>query len=107
SGSQGSKRGGGGQTFFYSSGGQPFSQYSGREEAEEEENTDIAASLPIPAKLAQKGGEAKFKLSNGRAITLKIPAGTKEGQKMRLKGEGNKCPYCRHHGDLIVKIKIK
>jgi len=91
----------GGYTFYYTPGGK-----RGREECEEVD-TDIKAVLPIPRTLAGKGGEAKFKLSGGKSIKLKIPAGTRNGQKMRLKGQGEVCPCCRHKGDLILTINIK
>ncbi len=97
-----------GYTRFYttsgqSSGNQQFYD-AGRQKKVE---TDINAVLPIPSNLADQGGEAKFTLSNGKSITLKVPTGTKDGQKMRLRGQGNKCPCCDHKGDLIVTIKIK
>jgi DnaJ-class molecular chaperone len=91
----------GGRTFYYSTGGGGFQQ-----EPAQEVDSDVKAVLPIPKNLSTKGGEAKFKLSSGKSITLKIPSGIKSGQKMRLKGQGGKCPYCRHKGDLIVTIKI-
>jgi len=67
------------------------------------EETDIHAQLNVPENLLKSGGEAKFKHS-GKEITLKIKAGTKHGQRLRLKREGNICPCCRHRGDLIVTI---
>ena len=94
----------GGYTYYYSAAGRPE---SGRKEAHAGVDTDTKAVLPIPGDLAKKGGEAKFKLATGKNITLKIPAGIKSGQKMRLAGQGEKCPYCRHKGDLIVTIRIK
>lgn len=96
----------GGQTYYYSSGG---GMRGGSQRAQEqaEVDTDTRAELPIPKNLAEKGGEAKFKLSSGKSISLKIPKGTKTGQKMRLRGQGSKCPCCNHKGDLIVSIKIK
>ena len=93
-----------GSTYFYSSGGNPARQerqYVGQEQ------TDIQAKLPVPLDLAQKGGEVKFTLSSGKKISLKIPKNIKNNQKLRLKGQGSKCPCCRHHGDLIVKVSIK
>lgn len=96
-------RRGGTRTFYYSTGG---GLRGGSAQAASEVDTDITAELPIPKNLATKGGEAKFRLSNGKSITLKIPSGTKNRQKMRLKGQGDKCPYCKHKGDLIVTIKI-
>jgi len=90
--------GGGGRTFYYAPGER--SSRGGQTDVD----TDIQAALPIPGDLAKKGGEAKFKLSSGKSIKLRIPAGTKNGQKMRLKGQGEKCPCCRHKGDLILTI---
>jgi len=92
----GGRGGGGGRTFYSNPGGNVTSV-----------DTDLKATLPIPKHLADKGGEARFSLADGRNITLKIPKGTKNGQKMRLRGQGEKCPCCSHRGDLIVAIKIK
>ncbi|MBU0570950.1 MAG: DnaJ domain-containing protein [Candidatus Omnitrophica bacterium] len=85
-------------TYYYSPGGRQA--HSGYENVD----TDVKAALPIPRALAEKGGEAKFKLGTGKNIELRIPAGTKSGQKMRLKGQGEKCPCCKHKGDLILTI---
>ncbi|MDD4956244.1 MAG: DnaJ domain-containing protein [Candidatus Omnitrophica bacterium] len=99
------RRGGQTRTFFYSGGGAANARgFSG---GREEFDSDVMADLPIPSDLAKKGGEAKFKMSSGKNITLSIPPGTKAGQKMRLRGQGKECPCCRHKGDLIVRIAIK
>ncbi|MBU0683265.1 MAG: DnaJ domain-containing protein [Candidatus Omnitrophota bacterium] len=92
------------RSYYYSTGGQPMDNWS---QVSQKTDTDIMATLPIPEKLVARGGEAKFKLSNGRSITLKIPKNTKDSQKMRLRGQGEVCPHCGHKGDLIVTIKIK
>ncbi len=96
----GTSSGQSGRAYYYSTGGTSMG-------AQQSVDTDVRANLPIPKNLAQKGGEAKFKLSTGKSITLKIPQGTKSGQKMRLKGQGEKCPCCSHKGDLIVTVQIK
>jgi DnaJ-class molecular chaperone len=107
--SGGSGRGGSGpRTYYYSSGGgmrgsgetDPGASYARKD-------TTVRATLPIPAKLAEKGGEAKFKLSGGKNVTLKIPPATKDGQKMRLRDQGEACPCCGNKGDLIVTLRIK
>ncbi|MGB2601132.1 MAG: DnaJ domain-containing protein [Candidatus Omnitrophota bacterium] len=95
---------GGTRTYYYTSGAQGFGTGA---ETHQEVNTDVRATLPVPKELAKKGGEAKFTLSSGKNITLTIPVGTKSGQKMRLRGQGTKCPCCKHKGDLIVTIRIK
>lgn len=68
-----------------------------------EEETDINARINVPQEVMAKGGEAKFKLS-GKEVTLTIKAGTKHGQKLRLRGQGKTCSCCRHAGDLILTI---
>ena len=94
----------GGYTYYSSGGGTPQGYY---DEGEGELDTDTIAELSIPRALAEKGGEAKFKLSGGGNIKLRIPAGIRNGQKMRLRDQGKKCPTCSHKGDLILTIHIK
>jgi DnaJ-class molecular chaperone len=101
-------RGGGHNTYYYSTGG-GMREHGGPGEDPYSGGTDttVRANLPIPAKLAEKGGEAKFRLAGGKSVTLKIPPGTKSGQKMRLRDQGEECPCCRHKGDLIITLRIK
>lgn len=98
---RGGRGGGGYTTYYYSDAGGAAGGGQTRVD------TDVKATLPVPRDLAKKGGEAKFRLSGGRMITLKVPKAVKDGQKMRLRGQGDKCPCCDHKGDLIVTIKIK
>ena len=67
-------------------------------------NTDIRANLSIPINIANNGGEIKFKISDGRTITLKINPGTKNGQTLRLKALGRMCSCCDHKGDLFITV---
>ncbi|MBN1384476.1 MAG: DnaJ domain-containing protein [Elusimicrobia bacterium] len=67
-------------------------------------DTDYNVKLNIPRDIAEHGGEVKFKLSDNRTITLRINPGTKNGQKLRLKGLGSMCHTCDHKGDLIVTV---
>lgn len=71
------------------------------------EDTDIEATLNVPRQVAINGGEVSFKYKNNKNITLKIKPGTKNGQKLRLKGQGKLCPSCKHNGDLIVTLKTR
>lgn len=95
---------GGGRTYYYTTGQKPGVGVPG---AQSKVDTDVRTTLPVPRDLCSKGGRAKFRLSGGRNITLKVPPGTKDGQKMRLRGQGEKCPCCDHKGDLIVQVKVK
>ena len=73
-------------------------------DARQKYDTDIYAQIKIPSHIAQRGGKVKVKLSDGRKITLSINPGTKNGQKLRLKGIGKMCHTCDHKGDLIVSV---
>jgi DnaJ-class molecular chaperone len=81
------------------------------EEAEPEqegrEDTDIQTEVAVPAALTQKGGEVKFKTRSGQQFTVKVPKGIKDGQKLRLAGQGRVCRCCGKNGDLLVGIRIK
>lgn len=70
-------------------------------------DTDVHAKLSIPRHVALNGGNVKFKLKDGRIITLKIAKNTRNGQKLRLKGLGTRCPCCDHKGDFIVSVMLK
>jgi len=74
-------------------------------EGQQKYDTDTYADIKIPQNIAQSGGEVQVKLHDARIITLKINPGTKNGQKLRLKGIGKMCPTCDHKGDLIVSVR--
>jgi len=68
-------------------------------------NTDIKVKIKLDSKRAEEGGKIKIKIPGGKAFTVKIPKGCKDGQKLRLSREGKECPYCNHHGDIILIIQ--
>lgn len=84
--------------------------YVDREPLEEDAvcryETDVNADLSIPKNIALSGGEVKFRLQDSRTIMLKIYPNTKNGQKLRLKGLGTRCPCCDHKGDLTVTMRF-
>ena len=84
--------------------------YVDRESLEEDAvhryETDVNANLSITKNIALSGGEVKFRLQDSRTIMLKIYPNTKNGQKLRLKGLGARCPCCDHKGDLTVTVRF-
>ena len=68
-------------------------------------DTDIRAELRVPKAQASQKGRAFLSL-RGKKITVTIPPGIKDGQKLRVKGHGELCPACRHNGDLIITVKL-
>jgi DnaJ-class molecular chaperone len=98
-------RGQGGQTFYYSNAPGGDGGFDGVEG--DREVTDIKTEVTVPQVLAQKGGEVKFKTRGGQQFTVRVPAGIKDGQKLRLADQGRECRCCGKNGDLLVKIRIK
>jgi DnaJ-class molecular chaperone len=107
--------GGGGQGGpfrVYSSGSQRQDLYGDEDEYGQmpgqapQESADIVVNLKISKKKAKEGGSVMFKTPEGQTISVKIPANTREGQKLRLARQGRDCPACHHPGDLILQIRI-
>lgn len=65
---------------------------------------DIEAELEISFDEAFSGGKREFTI-NGRRIELTIPKGVKDGQKLRLAGQGEEGPAGR--GDLILTVRVR
>lgn len=107
--------GGGGRSPFrvYSSGGSPRQSFYEDDDAygqmpteAPQESADIVVNLKISKKKAKEGGSVTFKTPEGQTISVKIPAGIHEGQKLRLARQGRSCPTCHHPGDLILQVRI-
>ena len=88
---------GGGASFggFGGFGGSGFSQ--------QQPNLDLESSITIPFSTSVLGGSHSISINNER-FDIKIPAGVKSGEKMRVKGKGNK--HGGRAGDLFLKITV-
>jgi len=68
---------------------------SGYEQHMPQKGADLATDLHISLEEAARGGDRRLKLNSGGTsgeITVKIPAGIRSGQKLRLAGKGQKGP---------------
>jgi len=75
---------------------------------------DVSAELEVDLEDAYKGatrtvsfnatGQAQ---SRRRELKVKIPAGVTDGQRIRLKGQGEASPVGGENGDLLIRILIK
>ncbi len=63
---------------------------------------DLYTDVHVPAWDAALGGTVNVKTVDG-SVNLKIPAGSKSGQKLRVKGKGLKG---RRHGDLYAHLQV-
>ena len=69
----------------------------------QEPNLDIETSVTIPFNVAVLGGSHSVSV-NGERFDIKIPAGVKTGEKMRVKGKGH--AQNGRVGDLFLKITV-
>jgi len=89
------------RTEYIYTGGNERSPY-----ARVKEDTDLRATLEVPANILEHGGSAVFR-HGGKKINLKVKPHTSPGQKLRIRGQGNACPHCGHSGDLIVTLHVE
>jgi curved DNA-binding protein len=68
-----------------------------------EPDLDVHARIQIPFDLAIKGGVYTINY-NGENIKVKIPAGIRTGQKLRIRGKGK--TFQGRRGDLILEVEV-
>ncbi|MGA9046272.1 DnaJ C-terminal domain-containing protein [Sulfuricurvum sp.] len=66
-------------------------------------NLDIDANVTVPFAVAVLGGKHSISLS-GESFDIKIPAGIKSGEKLRVRGKGKKAGA--QAGDLYLRIDV-
>lgn len=66
---------------------------------------DLRADLKLSVKDAYKGAEKVLTL-NGKKMRIKIKPGTKDGQRIRIKGKGGPSRRGGSSGDLFLDIKL-
>ncbi|MFG1296778.1 DnaJ C-terminal domain-containing protein [Xanthobacter variabilis] len=65
---------------------------------------DMEITLPVTYEEATHGASKRVGLPNGKQIDIKIAAGTREGHRMRLKGQGEASATGGEPGDAYVTI---
>ncbi|MEM7570554.1 MAG: DnaJ C-terminal domain-containing protein, partial [Pseudomonadota bacterium] len=56
---------------------------------------------------AALGAEKKLALQGGKTLNVKIPAGLKDGQQIRLSGQGDPGPFGGKPGDALISVHVK
>jgi molecular chaperone DnaJ len=70
--------------------------------------SDLAISKTIDFIDSIKGASVKIALSSqSEPITLKVPSGIQDGQKLKVRGKGQASPNGGEPGDLVVTIAVK
>jgi DnaJ-class molecular chaperone len=96
SGMTGGARGGRGRSPF----GEDFS-------ATPPSGEDVTLTIKVPFLDAARGSTQRVVLPSGESIDLKIPAGTREGHRMRLRGKGKPGSLGRPTGDAYVVVAVE
>ncbi len=103
----GSSFGGGSSSFgsgFGSSGGfGGFGGSSGFGGGGASQEPDQRTSITVPFYVSIKGGKHNISINN-ESFDIKIPAGIKSGETLRVRGKGN--TVGGHRGDLLIKVEV-
>jgi len=64
---------------------------------------DVQARITVPFMTAIQGGKYKINVE-GESFDIKIPAGIKSGETLRVRGKGKQ--YQGQRGDLLIKVEV-
>ena len=105
------QQGGGGFEDIFSGmfGGGGFGGSSGgfRGQGGPSKGQDIVSSVTIDFFEALRGDTMKLSKSDGGTVSVKIPAGTADGQKIRLRGKGYPSPDGGEAGDIVLTVNVR
>ena len=74
----------------------------------ERRGDDLVHRLAVPLTTLLLGGEARVPTPDGRTLALTVPAGTQEGQVVRLRGQGMpQLGRPERRGDLLVEVHAR
>jgi len=90
---------------FFGGGGFPSGGFGGGGFAPQR-GQDLTTSSSVDFIDSIHGTNVKLTVS-GKPVTLKVPAGIQDGQKLKLKGKGQPSPNGGQAGDLVVSIKVR
>jgi len=68
--------------------------------------SDVEQNISLSFSQAYYGVETKLTLAS-ETVNVKIPAGAKNGTRIRLKGKGQINPLTKQKGDLYLKVELK
>jgi molecular chaperone DnaJ len=68
---------------------------------------DVQARTTLSFRDAVEGSTVTLTTAEGRRITTKIPAGVRDGQKIRLRGKGGEGDPGTPRGDLILTVTVE
>ena len=66
----------------------------------------LRTEMKIPFTDAVTGTERSLRLGSGKTVTVKIPQGIEDGQKIKLKNQGYPSPNGGKNGDVVLTILV-
>ncbi len=88
-------------------GGRSRGRGRGRARAGRQRGADVSYTAPIGFLDAATGAKKRIRLSDGKVLEMKIPAGTEDRQTLRLKGQGMAGAGGAAAGDAYVEVHIE
>lgn len=71
------------------------------------DGADVEYSIEVSFADAAKGTETEVTMANGKRLKVTVPPGTRDGQSLRLRGQGLGGLGGGGDGDALVEIKVK
>ncbi|NYD67986.1 DnaJ C-terminal domain-containing protein [Agromyces atrinae] len=68
---------------------------------------DVTASTTLDFITATQGDQITLQTSEGKPITVRIPAGVSDGQKIKLRGKGQPSPDGGEPGDIVLTVSVR
>jgi curved DNA-binding protein len=112
--------GSGGQDIRFDFGGEDFSDFfsglfgrrgrtrsSNGTQAFSRRGADQEAVLELSLEEAEAGGKRRISLADGRSFEVNVPRGVRDGQRIRLAGEGEAGLHGGPPGDMFLRVRIR